>query len=187
MRRGLLIVISGPSGVGKDTVIRRLRELDPSLAKSVSFTTRARRPGEISNVDYVYTTRADLEALKDQLLESAEYDGNVYATSATKVNELRSEGKDTILKIDVQGAEQVRKLEPHAVLIFIKPPSMEELERRLQARRTESPKDIAARRAIAEREMGYANQYDYVVVNDVVNSAAREVLRIINRARERQT
>ncbi len=187
MKPGLLIVISGPSGVGKDTVIRRLRELDPSLAKSVSFTTRARRPGEIPNVDYVYTTRDELESLKGQLLESAEYDGNVYATSATKVNELREEGRDTILKIDVQGAEQVRRLEPDALLIFIKPPSMEELERRLKARKTESQRDIAARRVIAEKEMGYADQYDYVVVNDDVDRAAREVLEIIRRATERQT
>jgi guanylate kinase len=188
-RRGLLIVISGPSGVGKDTLIQRLLERDSNLGKSISFTTRPRRPDEVPGVDYVFTTRPEFELARREgkLLESAEYDGHLYATSAPMVEQLRSAGRDTILKIDVKGAEQVRKLVPDALFIFIAPPSMEELERRLEMRKTESEKDIAARREIAKTEMSYAPSYDFVVMNDDVDRAADEVLEIISNARERQT
>jgi guanylate kinase len=188
-RRGLLIVISGPSGVGKDTLIQRLLKSDGNLGKSVSFTTRPPRPGEVPGVDYVFTTRPEFELARREgkLLESAEYDGHLYATSAPVVEELRSAGRDTILKIDVQGAEQVRKLVPDALFIFIAPPSMDELGLRLKKRKTESEKDLAARREIAKTEMGYSPRYDYVVINDDVDRAASEVLRIIREARERQT
>jgi guanylate kinase len=188
-RRGLLIVISGPSGVGKDTLIQRLLKRDPNLGKSISFTTRPRRPREVNGVDYVFTTRAEFEEARraGKLLESAEYDGHLYATSGAMVEELRSAGRDTILKIDVQGAEQVRKLVPDALFIFIAPPSMKDLERRLEKRRTESAQDMAARREIAKTEMSYASHFDHVVINDDVDRAADEVLRIIREARERQT
>jgi guanylate kinase len=188
-RRGLLIVISGPSGVGKDTLIQRLLKRDPNLGKSVSFTTRPKRPNEVPGVDYVFTTRPDFELARRDgiLLESAEYDGNLYGTSAPFVERLREEGRDTILKIDVKGAEQVRKLVQDALFIFIAPPSMEDLERRLVKRRTESAQDMAARREIAKTEMSYAAQYDHVVINDDVDRAADEVLQIIRDARERQT
>ena len=188
-RRGLLIVISGPSGVGKDTLIQRLLKRDGNLGKSVSFTTRPPRPGEVPDVDYVFTTRPEFELARREgkLLESAEYDGHLYATSAPMVEELRSAGRDTILKIDVQGAEQVRKLVRAALFIFIAPPSMDELGLRLRKRKTESDKDLAARREIAKTEMSYSPRYDYVVVNDDVDRAADEVLGIIREARERQT
>jgi guanylate kinase len=188
-RRGLLIVISGPSGVGKDTLIQRLLKRDDNLGKSVSFTTRPPRPGEVPGVDYVFTTRPEFELARREgkLLESAEYDGHLYATSAPMVEELRSAGRDTILKIDVQGAEQVRKLVPDALFIFIAPPSMDELGLRLKKRKTESEKDLAARREIAKTEMSYSPRYDYLVINDDVDRAADEVLRIIREARERQT
>ena len=188
-RRGLLIVISGPSGVGKDTLIQRLLKRDGNLGKSVSFTTRPPRPGEIPGVDYVFTTRPEFELARREgkLLESAEYDGHLYATSAPMVDELRSAGRDTILKIEVQGAEQVRKLVPDALFIFIAPPSMDELGQRLKKRKTESEKDLAARREIAKTEMSYSPRYDYVVVNDDVDRAADRVLGIIRQARERQT
>lgn len=188
-RRGLLIVISGPSGVGKDTLIQRLLKRDGNLGKSVSFTTRPPRPGEVPDVDYVFTTRPEFELARREgkLLESAEYDGHLYATSAPMVEELRSAGRDTILKIDVQGAEQVRKLVRAALFIFIAPPSMDELGLRLRKRKTESDKDLAARREIAKTEMSYSPRYDYVVVNDDVDRAADEVLGIIRDARERQT
>jgi guanylate kinase len=189
VRRGLLIVISGPSGVGKDTLIQRLLKRDANLVKSVSFTTRPPRHGEVPGVDYVFTTRPEFEVARREgkLLESAEYDGHLYATSAPMVEQLRSAGRDTILKIDVQGAEQVRKLVPDALFIFIAPPSMEELGQRLKKRKTESEKDLAARREIAKTEMGYSPRYDYVVINVDVDKAADEVLRIIREARERQT
>jgi guanylate kinase len=188
-RRGLLIVISGPSGVGKDTLIQRLLKQDRNLGKSVSFTTRPPRPGEVPGVDYVFTTRSEFELARREgtLLESAEYDGNLYGTSAPMVENLRGEGRDTILKIDVKGAEQVRKLVPDAVFIFIAPPSMEDLERRLEKRRTESAQDMAARREIAKTEMSYAARFDHVVINDDVDRAADEVLRIIREAREGHT
>jgi guanylate kinase len=188
-RRGLLIVISGPSGVGKDTLIQRLLKRDGNLGKSVSFTTRPPRPGEIPGVDYVFTTRPEFELARREgkLLESAEYDGHLYATSAPMVDELRSAGRDTILKIEVQGAEQVRKLVPDALFIFIAPPSMDELGQRLKKRKTESEKDLAARREIAKTEMSYSPRYDYVVINDDVDRAADRVLGIIRQARERQT
>lgn len=188
-RRGLLIVISGPSGVGKDSLIERLLKPDGNLAKSVSFTTRPKRPGEVPGVDYVFVTRHEFEQSRrdGKLLESAEYDGHLYATSAPMVEQLRSAGRDTILKIDVQGAEQIRKLVPDALFIFIAPPSMEELERRLAKRKTESEKDIAARREIAKTEMSYKDRYDYVVINDDLDRAADEVLRIIRDVRARHT
>jgi guanylate kinase len=188
-RRGLLIVISGPSGVGKDTLIPRLLKRDGNLGKSVSFTTRPKRPKEMPGVDYVFMTRSEFELARRDgiLLESAEYDGNLYGTSAPMVEKLRAEGRDTILKIDVKGAEQVRKLVPDALFIFIAPPSMEDLERRLEKRRTESVQDMAARREIAKTEMGYASHFDHVVINDDVDRAADEVLQIIREARERQT
>ena len=189
VRRGLLIVISGPSGVGKDTLIRRLFEKDRNLRKTVSYTTRRARPGELEGVDYLYVKPDELSnhILEGQVLEHAEYDGNVYATSAAQVEDNRSAGYDTILKIDVQGAEQVRQRISDALFIFIEPPSMEELERRLAMRKTESEKDLAARLEIAKTEMSYRPRYDYVVVNDDVDRAAAEVLRIIQEARERQT
>jgi guanylate kinase len=188
-RRGLLIVISGPSGVGKDTLIRRLFEKDHNLRKTVSYTTRRARPGELEGVDYLYVRRDELSnhILEGLVLEHAEYDGNVYATSAAQVEDNRSAGYDTILKIDVQGAEQVRRQVPDALFIFIEPPSMAELERRLAMRNTESEKDLAARLEIAKTEMSYRSRYDYVVINDDVDRAADEVLRIIREARERQT
>lgn len=189
MRRGLLIVISGPSGVGKDTVIKRLLELDPKLKKTVSYTTRARRKNEVEGVDYFYVSRDDLQSriLEGQILEHAEYDGNLYATSAAQVNERLIDGYDTILKIDVQGAEQVRHRFPDALFIFLAPPSMEELFRRQTARNTETPQDMTARRLIAQREMEYKSRYDFMVVNDDVERAAREILAVIRTARERQT
>ena len=143
----------------------------------------------VTGVDYVFTTRPEFELARRDgiLLESAEYDGNLYGTSAPLVERLRAEGRDTILKIDVKGAEQVRKLVPDALFIFIAPPSMEDLERRLEKRRTESAQDMAARREIAKTEMSYASHFDHVVINDDLDRAADEVLQVIREARERQT
>ena len=189
MSRGLLIVISGPSGVGKDTVIRRLLELDSNLKYSVSGTTRKPRPGEKPDENYTFLTREQFEDLvaKGAFLEHATYDGNLYGTFHDRVEQTRDAGRDVVLKIDVQGAEQVRKLMPDAILIFVVAPSEAELWRRQEHRGSESPDDLAARRKIAEREMTYVSDYDHVVTNDNVERATDEILDLIRKARASQT
>ena len=189
MTRGLLIVISGPSGVGKDTVIRRLLELDSNLKYSVSGTTRKPRPGEKPGENYTFLTRDEFEdlAARGAFLEHATYDGNLYGTFRDRVETMRDEGRDMVLKIDVQGAEQVRKLMPDAILIFVVAPSEEELRHRQERRGSETADDLAARRKIAEREMTLTSQYDHVVTNDNVERAAGEILDLIDRARASHT
>jgi len=187
--RALLIVISGPSGVGKDTLIKRLLELDRNLRYSVSCTTRAPRPGEADGVDYSFVTRERFQQLIDEgaFLEHATYNGNDYGTLAERVERERKAGHDVVLKIEVKGAEQVRAKVPDAVFIFVVPPSVDELVKRQIKRNTETSGDMEARRLIATREMEYASRYDHVVVNDDVERAVTEVLTIIHKARESQT
>lgn len=189
MKRGLLIVISGPSGVGKDTLIRRLLELDRSLVYSVSGTTRQPRPGEKPDQNYTFLTRGQFEDLvaKGAFLEHATYNGNLYGTFRDRVERALTGGRDLVLKIDVQGAEQVRRLLPDAIFIFVVAPSEQELERRQVERGSESDQELASRRQIAHREMTYAAEYQHVVTNDDVETAVKEILEIIQRARERQT
>jgi guanylate kinase len=188
-KRGLLIVISGPSGVGKDTLIQRLLELDPNLRYSVSCTTRRPRPGEVDGVNYTFVSREQFQKLIEEgaFLEYATYDGNLYGTLAERVESARNAGQDVVLKIEVQGAEQVRAKAPDGVFIFVVPPSTRELERRQELRNSESSQDMASRRKIAEVEMTYASRYDHVVVNDDLERAVAEVLAIIDEARARQT
>ena len=188
-KRGLLIVISGPSGVGKDTLIKRLLDLDRNLRYSVSCTTRAPRPNEVDGVDYTFVSRERFQQLVDEgaFLEYATYNGNLYGTLAERVERARADGHDIVLKIEVQGAEQVRKRVPDAILIFVVPPSVDELVRRQVKRNTETTQDMTARREIATKEMEYSSRYDYVVVNDELEHAVAEVLRIIQQARESQT
>ncbi len=189
LRRGLLIVISGPSGVGKDTVIKRLLELDPKLRYSVSYTTRPARPGEVEGVDYRFVSRVEFETRirEGALLEHATYDGHLYGTPIAPLDEARAAGFDIVLKIDVQGAEQVRKRAPDALRIFLAPPNMDELLRRRTERHSESTRDQTARQLIAQDEMALAPHFDHVVVNDDLERAVHEVLAIIRRARERHT
>jgi guanylate kinase len=188
-KRGLLIVISGPSGVGKDTIIERLLELDPNLRYSVSYTTRAPRPREVDGVNYRFVSRERFEELVRQghFLEYASYDSHMYGTPAAPVEAARAAGQDIVLKIEVQGAQQVRKRAPDGLFIFIAPPSKEELARRQELRGSETHQDMTERQRIAEREMTYARDYDHIVVNDDLDRAVAEVLEIIRRARERQT
>ena len=187
-KRGLLIVISGPSSVGKDTLIKGLLELDHDLVYSVSGTTRKPRPGELPDKNYTFLTREQFEELvkKGAFLEHATYNGNLYGTFRDRVERARNDGRDVVLKIDVQGAEQVREKVPEGVFIFLAPPSIDELIKRQIKRNTESVEDMEARRGIATREMEYAARYDHVVVNDDIERAVREVLDIIRDARERQ-
>jgi guanylate kinase len=186
-RRGHIFVISGPSGVGKDALIDKLVAADPDLERSVSFTTRRPRPGEEDGVDYSFVRREEFERRigNDEFLEHASYDGNLYGTSARRVQELIDSGHDVILKIDVKGAAQVRQRLPDATFIFLEPPSMEELVRRTALRDTESAEERSARQMIAEREMTYAPHYDHVVVNDDLDRAVAEVLEIIRGVRSR--
>jgi guanylate kinase len=188
-RRGLLIVISGPSGVGKDTLIEHLLKLDPNLRYSISYTTRAPRPGEVDGVNYRFVTRAQFEELIEQgaLLEHATYNGNLYGTPAAPVYEARAAGFDIVLKIEVHGAGLVRQRAADGLFIFLAPPSSEELVRRQELRQSGSRKDMAERLRIADKEMTYAADYDFVVVNAEINRAVAEVLAIIRKARERQT
>ncbi len=188
MKRGLLIVISGPSGVGKDTLIRRLLELDLNLVYSVSGTTRPPRPGEQPDQNYTFLTRDQFLGYLDHgaFLEHAIYNGHLYGTFRHRVDDARGAGRDVVLKIDVQGADQVHRLEPDGIFIFVKAPSEQELERRQVARGTESSRDLEARRRIAEEEMKHANNYDHVVTNDDIERAAEEIIALIRRARERQ-
>ena len=185
----MLIVISGPSAVGKDTVTRRLLALDANLRYSVSATTRQPRPGEADGANYTFVTRDAFQGLIDQgvFLEHAEYVGNLYGTLRERVEEGRKDGHDVVLKIDVQGAEQVRRRVPDALFIFLAPPSMHELERRQGLRDSESPQERARRRAIAEREMAYASQFEHIVINDDVDRAVGEIREIIDAARRRVT
>ncbi len=189
MSRGLLIVISGPSGVGKDTLIKRLLELDPNLVYSVSGTTRRPRKGEKPDENYTFLTRAEFEALieKGAFLEHATYNGQLYGTFRDRVEKARSAGRDVVLKIDVQGGEQVRRLVPDGIFIFVVAPSEQELERRQVSRGSESAQDLEARRRIAEKEMKFAAHYQHVVTNDDIERAVAEIEDVIEQARRRVT
>lgn len=185
---GLLIVISGPSGVGKDTLVKNLLERDPRLRYSVSFTTRPKRDYELDGEHYTFVDEQRFKQLilEGEFLENATYNGRLYGTSASRVAALRQAGHDVILKIEVQGAEHVRRKVPDGVFIFIAPPSMDELLHRREGRGSESEADTEARQRIAEWEMSFRDRYDYVVVNDDLERAVGEVLQLIERERERR-
>jgi guanylate kinase len=184
----LLVVISGPGGVGKDTLIEMLRERDPRLTYSVSYTTRPRRDYEVDGEHYCFVDEPTFQRLADEgeLLEHARVNGHLYGTSASRVAESLSRGHDVILKIEVQGAEQVRERRPDAISVFISPPSMEELLRRRARRGSEAPEVMEARQRLAEVEMGFAPRYDYIVVNDDAERAVGEILAILERERGRR-
>ncbi|MBQ6357323.1 MAG: guanylate kinase [Solobacterium sp.] len=190
MKRGLLIVISGPSGVGKGTVLKEfINDPELKLAYSVSMTTRAMRPGEVDGVNYYYVTREEFERARDngELLESAEFVGNYYGTPLKSVEKLRNEGKNVLLEIEVEGCRQVCEKVPEAVTIYIVPPSMEELERRIRGRSTEPEEIVQQRLAKAARELTMVGHYKYVVCNDDVKLAADIIRVIIKRHMELDT
>jgi guanylate kinase len=177
----LLVVLSGPSGVGKDSVLKRAFELDPNLTYSVSHTTRPPRPGERDGVDYFFVDEAEFDRLIEggEFLEWANVHTHRYGTSRRLVEAAREAGRDVVLNVDVQGGTAVREKVPDAFLIFLMPPSVDELARRREGRGTEGGAELAQRAADAEIEMGYADRYDARVVNDDVDRAAREVLALI--------
>jgi guanylate kinase len=181
--RGGLFVVAGPSGVGKGTVVRRVLEIRPGLELSVSATTRSPRPGETEGADYRFVTDLEFDRLvaEHAFLEWADIFGHHRSgTLVEPVERARAGGKPVILEIDVQGARQVREREPDAVLIFLAPPSLEELERRLRARGTEDERQLERRLAAAEREIAEAGSFGHLVVNEQVDHAAAEIARIID-------
>ena len=180
-RAGLLIVISGPSGVGKDTVLRRLFELAPQLNYSVSYTTRPPRPGEVDGQSYSFISEPEFLRLIEQkeFLEWARVYDHYYGTSRRRVEDALNRGDDIVLKIDVHGATFVRKRKPDGLFIFITPPSTEELLNRLTGRNTESPEALALRQKEALIELGLAKDYVHVVCNRDVEETAREILAMI--------
>ncbi len=187
MSKGLLIIFSGPSGVGKDTLLERLRQLNPNMKVSLSLTTRQPRENEIDGVNYRFVTREYFERMiaENRMLEYAQYNSNYYGTPRDTVDSWLEQGKDVFLKIEVQGAQKIRELYPEAIGIFIKAPSLDELSRRLDCRGTDSAGAIANRIEIAKREIIRSGEYDYTVVNDDLDEAVKEIINIIkeNKAR----
>jgi len=180
--KGKLFIISAPSGTGKSTVIRRLLKLRGELVLSVSATTRPPRPGETDGVSYNFITReAFMEMIaRGEFLEYAEYVGEFYGTPKKPIADFVSRGVDVLLDIEVQGAKQVRAKEPGAVSIFLVPPDMAELERRLRVRGTDSAEKLAARLQRAVSELAQKDCYDHIVVNDDIAEATDKILAIID-------
>lgn len=179
--KGRTFIITGPSGVGKGTIIQELFARQPNLYFSVSATTRGPRPGEENGVHYHFISREQFEQWiqEDAFLEHAEYVGNCYGTPKKYVDEAMDRGEDAILDIEVQGAEQVYRKRPDTVRIFIAPPSWEELEHRLTGRGTESADKVRSRLARAKEEFRFAADYDYIVINNTVDEAVEEIRAII--------
>ncbi|MFB5677622.1 guanylate kinase [Paenibacillus terreus] len=181
MAKGLLIVLSGPSGVGKGTVGNALRKRLPELTYSVSATTRQPRQGEENGVNYFFRTREQfLEMIeKDELLEYAEYVGNYYGTPRDFVEQTLEQGKDIFLEIEVQGALKVKEKFPEGIFIFLLPPSLDELKDRIRGRGTETQATIDHRMSVAVDEMNLMQHYDYAVVNDEIDLACKRIESII--------
>ncbi|HET8537748.1 MAG TPA: guanylate kinase [Solirubrobacteraceae bacterium] len=179
-----VFVITGPSGVGKGTLIRLLRERVPELALSVSATTRAPRPGEEDGVDYHFLSDAEFaRRVQDgEFVEWAEYSGRRYGTLRSELERHLAEGRPVVLEIEVQGARQVRETMPEAVQIFIEPPDREALKDRLVGRGTDDPAAIARRLAVAEEELAAAGEFQYRVVNDRLDVAVARLVEIVTTA-----
>lgn len=181
MKPGLLIVVSGPAGVGKGSVVKRVRELNGEIVMSVSATSRKPRPGEAEGVSYFFKTRGQFEEMirDDRLVEWVEYCGNYYGTPKQFVAQELEKGNDVILEIEVQGSMRIKKLFPGSVMVFIAPPSFAELMRRLRDRKTEDEASIQNRLAKAREEFGYIDEYDYVIINDTIEEAAKEFASVL--------
>lgn len=178
---GKLIVISGPSGVGKSTVLKKVMDLTPNLYFSVSATTRPQRPGETDGVNYFFVSRERFQQMiaEEALLEYAEYVGNFYGTPEAPLNAALEAGKDILLDIEVQGALNVKRCRPDAILIFMLAPSFQDIENRLIGRGDTAPELVQSRLNRARWEYTQAPHYDYLVVNDDVEKAAQEIRSIL--------
>jgi guanylate kinase len=189
-RRGLLLILSSPSGAGKSTLARRLMEWDPSLRFSVSATTRAPRPGEVDGREYYFKSRTDFEAMvaAGEMLEHAEVFGNFYGSPKGPVEVAMTEGRDTLFDIDWQGGQQIRNssLGRDVVSVFVLPPSIAELERRLRGRAQDSDEVIAGRMAKSQSEISHWAEYDYVIVNNDIDMAFKDLLTIVQAERMRR-
>ncbi len=181
MSKGLLLVVSGPSGAGKGTVCRALMKQNPDICMSVSATTRKPRPGEVDGESYYFLDEDTFRAMidKHEFIEWACFCQNYYGTPRKKVEELLEAGKDVILEIEVQGAMQVKSKFPEGVYIFVMPPSLEELERRLTGRGTEAPEVVKERLKTALWECSNIEKYNYILINDEVDSAVQRFASVI--------
>lgn len=181
MRRGKTFIICGPSGVGKGTVVARLLASDPKLYFSVSATTRPPRPGEVDGKHYHFLSREQFQRWidEDAFLEYAEFVGNLYGTPKLYVDKAMDQGRDVILDIEIQGAEQVHRRRPEAIRIYVAPPSWAELERRLIGRGTEDMEKVRRRLERGKEEFAVARDFDYFVINDTVDRAVEELRAIL--------
>lgn len=187
--KGNVFVICAPSGAGKTSLVKALLERDPRVHLSVSHTTRPARPGEIDGQHYHFVSRPRFEQMLQagQFLESAEVHGNLYGTSQEWVERQRRAGHDLLLEIDWQGAQQVRRLIPQVIGIFILPPSPEALRERLHSRNQDSPSVIERRLAAAREEISHAGEFDYVIINNDFDEAVGDLVSIVRAARLRST
>jgi len=182
---GNLFVVAAPSGAGKTTLVRMLLEQENSVHLSISFTTRGPRPGEQNGREYHFVDTVEFQSMiaRQEFLEWAEVHGNFYGTSKKWIADQLAAGHDVLLEIDWQGAQQVRKLFPQAIGIFILPPSMEELTRRLTGRGTDSADVIARRLAAAQAEMRHVGEFDYVIINDQLAQALEDLRAVVRASR----
>jgi guanylate kinase len=182
---GLLFIVSAPSGAGKSSLVNAVLAEDPQLVLSISYTTRPPRPGERHGHEYFFVAKDEFLAMASagEFLESAEVHGNLYGTSQKQIAEVRAGGRDVVLEIDWQGAQQVRRIFADAIGIFILPPSVAELERRLRGRGQDSDEVIRRRLAVAADEIGHAAEFDYVIINKDFDDARRDLAAVVRASR----
>lgn len=181
MQHGNIFIISAPSGAGKSSLIKKITELDKNIQVSISHTTRLKRPDEIEGIDYFFIdqTKFKEKLAKKEFVEHALVYGNYYGTCLKTIETFLSTGKDIILEIDWQGAEQIKQIFPESILIFILPPDINELEKRLRSRNSDSEKEIKNRLLLAEEDVSHAHKFDFIIINNNFTKALNELYSII--------